>query len=522
MRLTLRRASVWIGICGAAVASSQACTNDHLALFTQTALVKASASYCTIPSTQLQGNIKYVLIMDRSGSNQLPPDSSDPNGSRRFPPMIKFVQQNPQSPNVFWSMINMGTSGSILQPFTTDQGSFVSLLQNQQAITATIDNQWTNYVDALDKAQTLIANDIAASRGAATGGAPAPSTTYVLFFVTDGFPIVANGPQSAADILAVVSTMQTLGQQNTDLVSGILLNTALYYSNSPPLSAEQVAATSLLSSMATAGHGTLVSFGAGQLIDYSQFAVPLRNLRYQNRQVWIENENVVWEGGKLVADSDGDGISDATERALGSNPFLVDSDGNGVGDGVEMALNGRPCQDAACAPGAKANPYTTCLSLKTAAGFYPDSDKDGLNDCEELLIGSNGLNPDTNGDLVPDAFAFRHALNLVGPSQLGSSPTTDGLTNYQKLMQGLPLLTPIAQLVQGYSTISYRRTLTSSTPSQDCYQIDVTSVPTLSRTDKVRVYLVDTTELILQKELVRKAEKTIVNGQVQFSGGDFL
>ncbi|MDR1949465.1 MAG: thrombospondin type 3 repeat-containing protein [Spirochaetaceae bacterium] len=37
-----------------------------------------------------------------------------------------------------------------------------------------------------------------------------------------------------------------------------------------------------------------------------------------------------------LKDSDGDGISDSNEAALGTNPHNPDSDGNGLSDGDEV------------------------------------------------------------------------------------------------------------------------------------------------------------------------------------------
>jgi hypothetical protein len=40
--------------------------------------------------------------------------------------------------------------------------------------------------------------------------------------------------------------------------------------------------------------------------------------------------------GEAFVDSDGDGISDAEEKEIGSDPALEDSDGDGYADGIEV------------------------------------------------------------------------------------------------------------------------------------------------------------------------------------------
>jgi len=69
------------------------------------------------------------------------------------------------------------------------------------------------------------------------------------------------------------------------------------------------------------------------------------------------------EGTSTELDSDGDGLSDAEEADLGTDPDLVDSDGDGIEDGDEVDQG--------------LNPLDT------------DSDGDGIDDGEELDIGTD-------------------------------------------------------------------------------------------------------------------------------------
>jgi hypothetical protein len=48
------------------------------------------------------------------------------------------------------------------------------------------------------------------------------------------------------------------------------------------------------------------------------------------------------DGKPVCLDSDGDGICDADELIIGTNPYLADSDGDGYPDGLELALGSDP------------------------------------------------------------------------------------------------------------------------------------------------------------------------------------
>ncbi|MGC6507710.1 MAG: hypothetical protein ACON4U_04795 [Myxococcota bacterium] len=80
--------------------------------------------------------------------------------------------------------------------------------------------------------------------------------------------------------------------------------------------------------------------------------------------------------GYYISDPDGDGLTDAQEQALGTNPSNPDSDGDGVNDGDEVADGTDPNN--------------------------PDSDSDGLTDSQEQALGTDPTNSDSDGDTVSD------------------------------------------------------------------------------------------------------------------------
>lgn len=82
---------------------------------------------------------------------------------------------------------------------------------------------------------------------------------------------------------------------------------------------------------------------------------------------------------EMAIDTDGDGLTDAEEASLGTNPNDPDSDMDGLSDGNERNVYGT-------------NPLND------------DTDSDGLGDHQEIDLGADPNKPDTDGDGLGDAF----------------------------------------------------------------------------------------------------------------------
>ena len=105
-------------------------------------------------------------------------------------------------------------------------------------------------------------------------------------------------------------------------------------------------------------------------------------------------------------DSDGDGLSDAEEMALGTDPNNSDSDSDSLSDEAEVNAHG-----------------TDPLSA--------DSDGDMLLDDSEVALGTNPLNPDTDGDGSND-----HAEINAGSSPTDPDSDDDGFSDGEEYAAG--------------------------------------------------------------------------------------
>jgi hypothetical protein len=506
-----------------------ACSDVSLVPYKSVQYSKAGASvdFCTTEADTIRSNLKFVIVMDRSTSNQDRYDPAtgavlaptDPDGSRRFDALIRFVQAFQDDEYVYWSLINFATKASIAENFTNDKNDFLQEVEYQRDNTQSIDGGFTSYINALERAYDIIDDDVESARQQE----PLISSTYVVFYISDGAPYVRSGNnialENANTIIDRVSAITALKERDPRLVEDIQINTGYYYE--PP---EDNGARDLLSDMSIEGAGDFVEFGSGQEIDLNRFAIPMRVSRFVLKDIWAVNVNVGWYNGELRVDSDADGLVDEQEEGLGSNPFLYDSDGNGVGDGVEYRVSGgvKACEDPLCLT-TNANPYTMCRSLEipNAPFQYDDSDSDYLNDCEERLLGSNLHEGDSNLDFVPDYLAFKANLNINEQgTSLTRDPDTDNWTNYDELKHNSPLRVPDSQ-VFGLVYTSYSGQIVSDTPEKTCYSYAVHNLVQKTENDTVRFFVMEATVTMQEKRYIQTAEKRLVRGSLSIRQDEF-
>ncbi|KKP92011.1 MAG: hypothetical protein UR94_C0007G0010 [Parcubacteria group bacterium GW2011_GWA2_36_10] len=97
---------------------------------------------------------------------------------------------------------------------------------------------------------------------------------------------------------------------------------------------------------------------------------------------------------EVILDDDGDGLSNAEETGLGSDPKLADTDNDGLSDKDEVRIH-----------------RTTPTN--------PDTDNDGLYDKEELFTyQTNALDPDTDNDTYLDGVEVQNGYNPNGEGLL--------------------------------------------------------------------------------------------------------
>jgi len=119
-------------------------------------------------------------------------------------------------------------------------------------------------------------------------------------------------------------------------------------------------------------------------------------------------------------DSDSDGLSDATEEMLLTDPQSSDTDGDGISDGDEYSVYlTNPLVADSDFDGL--SDYDEIFVIGTSP-ILDDSDFDDLSDGLEVdpAFGSDPLNADTDGDTIRDGDEIALLLDLLIPNQIGT------------------------------------------------------------------------------------------------------
>ena len=399
---------------------------------------------CTDDVGSLSFNLRIVVVVDTStagaGATLL---------SNRQAALLAFLAQY-EGVNREFAFLTMGSATrNVTNGFISDPLQLEAAVQTVTTTTATPER---NYLDAIRTATEVVENDAIGSTPGQLG-----LTTYALVFITDGPPapslanvwceplgltgnncttsvnttFCASAPPNATEdcettyYAGLVSDLRDFVQRNG--AQDLLFQA--YSSGSDPRSVQ------LLSAMALSAQG---SFSAQAPNELNLLGTSLlkSTARFLLRGFMVWNENAILRGDAPVPDSDGDGLTDDEETALGTNPVVADTDGDGVRDGIESRL----AQPNAEFDPKKAGTFTECVNsmITTVAGAttFNDSDSDGLNDCEESIIGTSLYLADTDQDGVPDVVeALRGGFPLVDDRQMDTD--LDGFLNGDEYQQAL-------------------------------------------------------------------------------------
>ena len=396
---------------------------------------------------------RLILLVDQA---QGPLYGEFDPGQLRLQALNGLVQQALSKPEFSLAVIGYAGSARRLAPeeglFTRNPGELLNAITQLSLPGRCIgEDRCRDYEGGLSAIKTLIEDDLASMEAGLRA-----TTQYTILWVASGpqTPIAQNkdccplgdrtclraegGELPSPRCQAQRDLAQIQKLRSVALSSGAggfqlhVLHLAAY-SNEEELVNRQM--MQLFEQLTFAGNGRYARFKVAENIDLRAVSVFDRPSDFEAAQVVIVNQSAAPRKGGILADSDGDGLSDDEEDLNGngvvdegeSDPIIPDTDGDGISDLIEARVGFSVLT---------IDEPIVCDDLRQFEGLgTADRDFDGLNECEERLMGTNPSLTDTDGDNLPDGMELRRGTDHLNPDSADDFDE-DGIANGDELREG--------------------------------------------------------------------------------------
>lgn len=394
--------------------------------------------------------VRLILLVDQS---QGPLYSDYDPGQLRLQALNELIQNALARPEYSLAVIGYAGQARRLAPeegiFTRNPGELLNAITQLSLPGGCIGDQLCrDYESGLEGAQTLIEDDLAQMEAGRRA-----MTQYVVLWVAaspqspiarqgdccprgdrtcaraEGAEIESSRCQAQLDIRRIQALREVALSEGAGAFQLHVMHLA---ADEPNVNREM---TQLFEQLTFAGGGRYARFGAAESIDTRALSVFDRPSGLEAAQVVVVNQSAAPRLAGLLPDSDQDGLADVEEDlnqngALDpgeSDPNLADTDGDGISDLIEARVGfvtGEIDEPSVC---------EELLAIPEIA--RADRDFDGLNECEERLMGTNPSLSDTDGDNLPDGVELRRGTDHLNPDS-AEDFDEDGVSNGDEIKEG--------------------------------------------------------------------------------------
>lgn len=217
--------------------------------------------------------------------------------------------------------------------------------------------------------------------------------------------------------------------------------------------------------------------------------------------MYAYNASAKIEGDDLNKDNDRDGLTDQFESRIDIQTSFnlsstnSDSRGQGYGDQLIYSL-GYSLENQ--------------TNLATCADDTLDTDNDVLSDCQENAIGTDPLNPDTDGDGIPDGIEFRFGLNPKDINDAMLDTDGDGIRNIDEVRQGSSMYDENTKYVNDLA-LQYAVT----TKDTGCMELKVSNIPIVNvdNGNQLKLFVVERSIIQGQEEIKKVRSFNVITSK---------